>query len=118
MAAVQRVVLVDDSPSLRFLARVALEDLPDTEVVGEAEDGLNGLAMIEKLKPDVAIVDIQMPGMTGVELIRILRSRHITTRLIAHSNDERGLADALVAGADSAVMKGPALQSLAMALAS
>jgi DNA-binding NarL/FixJ family response regulator len=114
----QRIVLVDDSPSLRLLARIALEDVPGTEVVGEAENGQTGLALIEQLHPDVAIVDIQMPGMTGVELIRILRSRQVATRLIAHSNDEQGLAEALVAGADSAVMKGPALAGLATALAS
>lgn len=114
----QRAVVVDDSLSLRLLTRLALEDVDDTEVVGEAADGLEALDVIDRLRPDVAIIDIHMPGMDGVELIQELRQRGVRMRLVAYSSDETSLTAALRAGADAAVLKSPLGAALLDALAS
>jgi two-component system nitrate/nitrite response regulator NarL len=111
----QRAVVVDDSVSLRLLTCLALED--DTEVIGEAADALEALELIETLRPDVAVIDVHMPGMDGVELIRVLRARGSRLRLVAHSADESSLAAAIGAGADAAVLKSPLCQELLDALA-
>lgn len=114
----RRVVLVDDSSDLRFLVSLAIEDCDQAQVVAEADDGYTGLRLIQRLQPDIAIIDVHMPRMSGVELIQILRFRGLDLRIIAHSNDESGLADALAAGADVAVMKTPNSSGLLTALAS
>lgn len=118
MESHQRVVLVDDSPDLRLLVCLAVADRDGVHVIGEADDGFTGLRLIQRLQPDVAIVDVHMPRMTGVELIKILRFRGLGLRIIAHSNDEEGLAEALRAGADVAVMKSATSSALLTALAS
>jgi DNA-binding NarL/FixJ family response regulator len=114
----QRAVVVDDSASLRLLTRLALEDVDGTEVIGEAGDAVEALEMIERLRPDVAIIDLHMPGMDGVELIQELRGRGLKVRLVAYSSDETGLIDALRVGADAAVLKSPHAAALLTALAS
>ncbi|HTR71442.1 MAG TPA: response regulator transcription factor [Mycobacteriales bacterium] len=114
----QRVILVDDSPDLRLLITLAIEDSAQGTVVAEADDGDTGLRLIQRLRPDVAIIDVHMPRMSGVELIRRLRVHGLTLRIIAHSNDEDGLDAALAAGADLAVMKTPNSSGLLTALAS
>ena len=101
-----RAVVVDDSASLRLLTRMTIEDGGGAEIIGEACDGFEGLDLIEQLAgPDVAIIDLHMPRMDGVELIVSLRGRRAKTRLVAYSSDEVALAAALRAGADAAVLK-------------
>lgn len=69
-----RVLVVEDEPwSRRFLVKL-LEELPGVEVVGEAEDGLSGLDMAERLKPDALFLDIRLPGLDGVSLVQRLRA--------------------------------------------
>ncbi len=69
-----RVLVVEDEPwSRRFLVKL-LEELPGIEVVGEAEDGLSGLDMTERMKPDALFVDIRLPGLDGVSLVQRLRA--------------------------------------------
>lgn len=112
-----RAVLVDDSADLRALTRLNLELDSDTEVVGEAADGLTGLDLIEQLRPDVAVIDLHMPGINGVELIQLLRQHRIVmTRLVAYSADDQALTRALDAGADAAVLKTSDLDVLLSAL--
>ncbi|MGC5287733.1 response regulator [Micromonospora sp. DT231] len=67
-----RVLLADDQHSVRFGFRTILGAAPDIEVVGEAADGATALALTERLRPDVVIADIRMPGMDGLELTRRL----------------------------------------------
>lgn len=65
-----RVLLVDDQPLIRSGLRALLELEDDITVVGEAADGAAGLALISERRPDIALVDVQMPGMDGLELAR------------------------------------------------
>ena len=98
-------VLVEDSAEHRDLTRWCLEIDGNTQVIGEAIDGAAGLDVISRLHPDVAVVDLHMPKMNGVELIRELRSRGCTLRLVAYSCDDQALSAALAAGADASVPK-------------
>ncbi|MGQ9468068.1 MAG: response regulator transcription factor, partial [Anaerolineae bacterium] len=62
MSKAIRVLLADDHPILRLGLRVLLDQAPDVEVVGEAENGEEALTLIEALVPDVAVLDCQLPG--------------------------------------------------------
>jgi DNA-binding NarL/FixJ family response regulator len=73
--AKRRVVIVDDNRGFRFAAEVFLRTLERVEIAGTAPDGLQGLELIDRLKPDAAIVDISMPGLNGFELAARLQER-------------------------------------------
>src|SRR5690606_643450 len=65
-----RVLLVDDQPLIRGGFRALLDAEEDLEVVGEAADGAEGVRLARELVPDVALVDVQMPGLDGIETTR------------------------------------------------
>ncbi|MCA2225412.1 response regulator [Nonomuraea aurantiaca] len=67
-----RVLLADDQAMIRASLRIILEDQPDISVVGEAADGAEAVALARRLRPDVCLVDIQMPRMDGIEVTREL----------------------------------------------
>jgi two-component system chemotaxis response regulator CheB len=71
----RRAVIVDDSPIVRTLLREWLEADGDIDVVGEAIDGVSAIEIITRLRPDVATVDLRMPGISGLELIAYLMAR-------------------------------------------
>src|SRR5580658_8626777 len=104
------VVLADDHAIVRegFAALCAANGMT---VLGQACDGPSALAMVEALKPDFAILDLHMPGMTGAEVIRRLRSAGNAAKLmiLSISRDDSTVMDALRAGADAYLLKdGPA----------
>ncbi len=72
----RRVLLVDDSPFVRRAFRRVLKDVPDVEVVGEASDGLEALAQVPLLRPDVVLLDLGMPGLDGQSVLERLRANH------------------------------------------
>jgi len=80
-----RVLLADDHPTLRLGLRVLLDRTPDIEVVAEAERGEEALAKILALQPDVAVLDCQLPGLSGPEVAREIRRRGLPTRVLALS---------------------------------
>lgn len=67
-----KLLIIDDEEPARQLLRLFLKNIPDVEVVGEAEDGFQGYQMIRELAPDVVTLDIQMPRLTGFELLELL----------------------------------------------
>ena len=112
------IVLADDQPIVRQGLRALLEDEPDYQVIGEAEDGLAAVDMAERLKPDVLVVDVMMPGLNGLEVTRRVRQRSPQTRVIVlsmHSNEPYVL-EALRNGAAAYVLKNTATFSLAQAV--
>ena len=63
------VLIVDDEEDARELLKVHLKRHPDLQLVGEASNGPEALAIIEKSQPEIVLLDIQMPGMTGIEVV-------------------------------------------------
>ena len=106
------VVLADDHAIVRegFVALCAANGM---SVLGQCADGPSAFDMVLNLKPDFAILDLHMPMMTGVEVIRRLRAKGCTAKLmiLSISRDETTVLDALRAGADAYLLKdgGPAI---------
>lgn len=77
-----QVVIVDDHELVRTGYRLIIEQQADIKVVGEAADGEQGLALLRKLEPDVAIVDLHMPGVSGIEVTERVRKLKLKTRIV------------------------------------
>ena len=82
-----RLLIVDDEPLARQRLRDLLSDEPDVELVGEAGDGREAVAMIRKLKPDVVVLDIQMPEMDGFDVVRALGPKQLPAIIFATAFD-------------------------------
>lgn len=80
-----RVVIVDDDPDFRLLLRLQLELEAGIDVVGDAADGFEGLAMIGALAPDAVVTDLMMPAMDGYELARRIRDEHEVATVICYT---------------------------------
>lgn len=106
-AAANRIFLVDDHPVFRDGLASLLNSEPDLTVCGEAGDAIEGLKSIMKLKPDLAVVDLGLPGKSGLELIRDIRSRKLAIKLLVVSMfDESTYANRVLnAGGHGYVMK-------------
>jgi DNA-binding NarL/FixJ family response regulator len=77
-----RVVLVDDHELVRSGFCLILSGQPDIEVVGEASNAEDGLRLLRAVKPDVALVDVHMPGMSGIELTERVQRTDLPTRIV------------------------------------
>jgi DNA-binding NarL/FixJ family response regulator len=102
-----RILLVDDQELLRMGFRMVLEAQADFEVVGEASDGAEGVALAGELQPDVILMDVRMPGMDGVQATRALVGAGCVARIIILTTfdlDEYAHA-ALRAGASGFLLK-------------
>jgi two-component system, NarL family, response regulator LiaR len=113
------VALIEDHDVVRIGIRTALQQQDGIQVVGEAASGLQGLQMLEKTNPDVALVDVGLPGMDGIELTRRFRALqkeqpNLTSKILIltmQGNEEVVLA-AFAAGADSYCMKNIEIERL------
>jgi DNA-binding NarL/FixJ family response regulator len=102
-----RVFLADDHPLLRMAVRLSLAQQKDMEVVGEASDGYSAVEKIQASVPDIAVIDVEMPGLSGIRAIRILRRVIPAMKIVVLStyNKEEYIRDAIQAGADGYVLK-------------
>ena len=102
-----RVVIVEDHTLLREGTRHILEQSQDIEVVGEAGRGDEAVVLIERLAPDVVLLDMRLPGMSGIEVARAVTGKHkeIRVLLLSAYDDEEYVAEALNAGASGYMLK-------------
>jgi DNA-binding NarL/FixJ family response regulator len=115
-----RVIVADDHTLVRSGMRLLLESIPDVIVVGEAANGVEALHLIEEHRPDVAMMDLAMPEMTGLQAIRRATEQFPDTRIVVLSMhaEEAYLQQALAAGALGYLLKGSDKSELESALRS
>jgi DNA-binding NarL/FixJ family response regulator len=101
-----RLVVVDDHALFRAGLISLLSGMPEMEIVGEAEDGQQALGVIERTKPDVVLLDVNMPVMGGVDTVQALQSFEDTRILmLTVSKHDEDLFGAIAAGADGYLLK-------------
>jgi two-component system response regulator NreC len=114
-----RIVLADDHTLVRHGLRKVLQDQSDWEVVGEADDGREAVRLVQELKPDVAILDIAMPRLNGIEATRQIARRFPDVQVLVLSMhaDEPYVTQVLRAGATGYLLKDSADTDLIRAVA-
>jgi DNA-binding NarL/FixJ family response regulator len=112
------VVLADDHALVRAGIRAVLGHVPGIEVVGETGDGLEALRLVERLRPDVLLLDITMPGLNGFEVAGRVRRMSLPTKVLVLSmyTTPEYVARALGAGAAGYLVKDAAVDELSEAL--
>lgn len=102
-----RILTVDDHPALRDGIAAIVDLQPDMQVVGEAEDGAQAVSEFVRLKPDITLMDLQMPGMGGVEAITAIRGVAPNTHIIVLTTYDGDVqaAKAMKAGASAYLLK-------------
>jgi DNA-binding NarL/FixJ family response regulator len=115
-----RVVIADDQELMRSALRMCLSPEPDIEVVGEAVDGRQAIALTLRLKPDVLMLDIRMPYVNGVDVIRRLvvpgQEDPVKILVITGFDVEDSLVEALRAGASGFLVKDASAQEVVRAV--
>jgi DNA-binding NarL/FixJ family response regulator len=103
-----RILIADDHPHFRDGLRALLLSAPAVEVVGEARDGDEVIELAARLQPDVILMDLNMPGMGGIEATRRIlhTSPHISVLVISMYEDDDSVFAALKAGARGYLLKG------------
>jgi len=101
------ILIADDHPSVRAGTRRILEEEDDLNVIAEAGDGQEAVAFTTDLKPDVAIIDIAMPELDGIEVTRRIRALSPGTAVLIYTvlDDDEFIASSLEVGADAYVLK-------------
>ena len=113
-----RIVLAEDHTILREGLRALLSADPDFEIIGEAQDGREAVRCVEKLEPDLLLMDLSMPRMSGMDAIREIKKRYPEIKIIAltvHKTEEY-LLNTLQAGADGYVLKDATHDELVLAI--
>jgi DNA-binding NarL/FixJ family response regulator len=109
-----RVILADDHPITRDGIRNLLERAPGIEVVGEADNGAEALRLIEELTPDVLLLDMEMPGLKGIDVARQLQAGSSPVRILALSayDDKQYILELLASGAAGYLVKEEAPEAI------
>jgi DNA-binding NarL/FixJ family response regulator len=113
-----RIVIADDHPLMRHGLRQMIESESSLNIIGEARNGSEALAMVEELKPDVAILDVDMPHQDGFQVARALKANNNPAGIIfltMHS-DEAMFHAALDLGANGYVLKDSAIDDIVTAV--
>jgi len=113
-----RLVVVDDHPVVREGLVASLEDDPEFQVVGSAGSAEDALPLVTTQHPDVILLDLELPGVNGLEAIPALAAAHPASRILiltAYDTDERVLG-AIRAGAKGYLLKGASLEEIARAI--
>ena len=113
-----RVLIVDDHAVVRTGLKVFFDLQPDIEVVGEAADGSEGVAMARRLEPDVVLMDLLMPNMDGVTAIGRIKAERPETEIVTMTSfiEEEKVTSALEAGASGYVLKDAEAEEVAAAV--
>jgi len=117
--APKRVVLCDDHEIVREAVKARMAEVAGVEIVGEAETGEDVVGVVQELKPDVAIIDVELPGQDGIEATKAVLKARPETRVIiltAHAQPDL-LTLALRAGASGYVLKSAPSEDIARAIA-
>jgi DNA-binding NarL/FixJ family response regulator len=109
-----RVLIADDHGIVRSGLRLLLERQKGVDVIGEASDGVEALEMAVRERPDLAILDVKMPKLTGLQATRDIKAQapEVAVLILSMHDDERYLFEALKAGASGYVLKAQADQDL------
>jgi DNA-binding NarL/FixJ family response regulator len=113
-----RIILADDHHLVRDGIRALLEKTGDIEVVGDAQDGMEAVALVQELKPDVLVTDIGMPRMNGIQATEKIKSLNLPTQVVIlsmHSGDML-VQKALLAGARGYLLKRSVTEELLLAI--
>lgn len=114
----KRIVIAEDHTILRDGLKALISSNPDFEIVGEAQDGLEAIRVINELRPDLALMDLSMPKMSGIDSIREIKKTCSETKILVltvHKTEEYVLAS-LKAGADGYLLKESTHQELINAI--
>jgi DNA-binding NarL/FixJ family response regulator len=109
-----RIVLADDQPLIRTGLRVLMADTPDMEIVGEAGTGAEAVALVDRTRPDVVVMDIRMPDMDGIEATRRIKTAHVL--MLTTFDDDEYVYGSLRAGASGFLVKDMALEEILAAI--
>jgi len=113
-----KIFIVEDHEMVRLGLKAGLERVDGMELAGEAEDGLEAVESVCATKPDVVLMDIELPSMDGIEATQRIKQKHPDLRVImltSHQEDE-GIFAAFAAGADGYCLKGAPMSRLALAI--
>jgi two-component system, NarL family, response regulator LiaR len=107
MAEHIRVLIVDDHGIVRKGLRFLISNTPDMEVVGEAVNGLDAVEKNQALQPDIILMDLQMPHMTGIEAIRVIKQTDATRKILVLTSfaDDQNVFPAIKGGASGYILK-------------
>lgn len=103
-----RVLVVDDTPHLRAVVRTILGSAPGFELVGEAEDGEEAVEMVARLRPDIVLMDVEMPGLNGLAATAAIMRSNPEIKVVAWTNHEEPalITEMVAAGAAGYLLKG------------
>jgi DNA-binding NarL/FixJ family response regulator len=113
-----RILLVEDHQIVREGTRQLLEQVPDLEVIGEAADGETAIELANALRPDVVVMDVRLPGISGLEATRAIKAHLPATRVLILSayQDDRFVFPLLETGASGYLLKTASGSELALAI--